>query len=989
MIEAKNVSKTYNPGSRKENCVLNNASLSLPDTGMVFIVGKSGIGKSTILNAIGGLISYEGEILYNGKKEDIEKYRRRNIGYIFQSFYLFEELSVRDNIRIGLNLAGVYDEKEITRRVGILLAAVGLNINASRSAGALSLGQRQRVAIARALASNPHIILADEPTGNLDSKNSLRIMDILKNLSKDHLVLCVTHNVNLVSLYADKAFSVENKAFTEIDPKSEKLDSAYSASRIDVASLTKKEIQEGNVLLKLYVPKNGPQTTLTLIQKDNKILIVGDNISIAKAEDVKLITEEEKKKEDSSSIAESKPEEKNNKADLSFESRNEKRPFKQAPFLYTCRNYLKGEGHTVSGKNKFGKGFAYVLEILLPLALFLILDLGLGGYQLIGSQVSSYSHSTDNVALLLDDSKKEAVTLSGEEISKIVADKDSGIIENPSLNSSYYSMPYDGIATLGRSGILPSFELRCYSVLNKTSDMDSYKYSSSPIAYSFSDIDSYKSLSGCQSLEGVTLKDNEILLDSSLEKIFANVTFDKGTLEENIKDTTFTPNFGINMVSYQQTDKETYTIKGFVDTGFATAYANKKTADAFQKQCFFRTLSGTYSSILPDFSDFEILDYKDIKDSTKYTIEDDAGNKWDPSSLSGTVFDQPYVLLSSEAASSFRYLSRIFGISYNYKPYALNGSGDKIKDKKILVFADVKNNAGDTIDSYKVFQSYRLFLESVSNSVVDSSVGTSSTSAVSVSLPKSFLNGKDSSAITGLSEAETQEVANLVCLNNGFSLPSFSLQEEQSQDNYIHISEEGERLLLQKLRAFSSLNLPYYHDSWSSPEIDAYMGGVFFLSSDTGKTVRYFQDHPEYGAQAVRMDKLHTAVVNQQLSSFIKPMLIALLIVLGVLTLILVLDSISRTNANRYKFGVLRSLGISGRELLLDDIQNVLASLIFTFLLPTLATLLLMCVFNIFYLGIYYLAFLAAYTLLYLLASEIPLLFLVRKKPMKILNNLD
>jgi hypothetical protein len=167
------------------------------------------------------------------------------------------------------------------------------------------------------------------------------------------------------------------------------------------------------------------------------------------------------------------------------------------------------------------------------------------------------------------------------------------------------------------------------------------------------------------------------------------------------------------------------------------------------------------------------------------------------------------------------------------------------------------------------------------------------------------------------------------------------------------------------------------------------MGGVFFLSSDTGKTVRYFQDHPEYGAKAVRMDKLHTAVVNQQLSSFIKPMLIALLIVLGVLTLILVLDSISRTNANRYKFGVLRSLGISGRELLLDDIQNVLASLIFTFLLPTLATLLLMCVFNIFYLGIYYLAFLAAYTLLYLLASEIPLLFLVRKKPMKILNNLD
>jgi ABC-type lipoprotein export system ATPase subunit len=987
MIEAKNVSKTYNPGSRKENCVLNNASLSLPDTGMVFIVGKSGIGKSTILNAIGGLISYEGEILYNGKKEDIEKYRRRNIGYIFQSFYLFEEISVRDNIKIGLNLAGVYDEKEITRRVGILLAAVGLNINASRSAGALSLGQRQRVAIARALASNPHIILADEPTGNLDSKNSLRIMDILKNLSKDHLVLCVTHNVNLVHLYADKAFSVENKAFTEIDPQSEKLDSAYSASRIDVAALTKQEIQEGNILLKLYVPKNGPKTTLTLVQKDNKILIVGDNISIAKEEDVKLVTSEEKKETAPSDAEAANPkEEKADKVDLNFESRNEKRPFKQAPFFNTCRNYVRGEGHTLSGKNKFGKGFAYVLEVLLPLIIFLVLDLSVGGYDYVGERVSCFSHPTDNVALLLDDSKKEGVSLSGTDISKIVTDKDSGIVDGPAFNSSYIDSS-NSLTTTGEAKV-PNFEMNAFSVIGKCSNLDNLKYSSVPGFY-FSDIDSYKSVPGCKSLEGKSLQDNEILLDSSLKTCFQNLRFeDGGTLDEKIQDTYFRPSFGNQIASYYQEDKETYTIKGFIDTGFATAYANKKTADTFRNKCLFSSLSNQNNTILPDFSDFEILDYKDIKGSTKYSIEDDSGSKWDPTSMEIPTSNLPFAFLSDSAANSFLNPYRLFTTNASYKPYALDGSGNKIQDKKIIVLADGKDGKNNAIDSYKVFQYFRLILETVSHSVVDSTLSSSASKSIPVSLPSSFLNGKSSDKVFSLTDPESAELSQSVLYMDS-SLPSFSFLPEQSKDSYIHLSEDAERVLLLNLQGFRGQDISYTHSSGSTAETDAFQKGSFFLSSDTGKTIRYFQNHPEYGVKAETMDKLHKATVNSALSFFLKPIVIILGIILGILVLVLVLDSVSRINANRYRFGVLRCLGLSGKELILDDSQGILAALLFTFLLPTMAILLLMSVFNIYFLGIYYLAFLAGYALLYLLASEIPLLFLVNKKPMKILNNLD
>lgn len=247
MIEAKNVTKVYNPNSRNANKVLDNASLTLPDSGFIFIVGKSGIGKSTILNAIGGLISYQGDIYYDQKKVDIESYRRKNIGYIFQDFLLFDELTVRDNIRIGLNLAGVYDEDEITRRVNILLHAVRLNINAKRKTAALSLGQRQRVAVARALAGNPHIILADEPTGNLDSVNSFNLMDILKSLSKNHLVICVTHNMNLVNLYADKAYAIIDKKFTEINPKSEKLDETYTQKQVDVSSMSEKDFKDDHL----------------------------------------------------------------------------------------------------------------------------------------------------------------------------------------------------------------------------------------------------------------------------------------------------------------------------------------------------------------------------------------------------------------------------------------------------------------------------------------------------------------------------------------------------------------------------------------------------------------------------------------------------------------------------------------------------------------------------------------------------------------------
>lgn len=216
MLEIKGINKYFNRFKKNEIHVLNHIDLTLEETGLVALLGPSGCGKTTFLNAIGGLDSFSGSLYLNGKKisskfmSRVDKIRNLKIGYIFQDYKLIDDKSVFDNIALVLTMLGIKDKKEIKKRVEYLLDKVGMLRYQRRPAGMLSGGERQRVGIARALAKDPEIILADEPTGNLDSKNSLEIMKIIKAISKEKLVILVTHEQNLAKFYASRIIEVQD-----------------------------------------------------------------------------------------------------------------------------------------------------------------------------------------------------------------------------------------------------------------------------------------------------------------------------------------------------------------------------------------------------------------------------------------------------------------------------------------------------------------------------------------------------------------------------------------------------------------------------------------------------------------------------------------------------------------------------------------------------------------------------------------------------------
>lgn len=213
MIRLKNVNKFYQKGRQNEVHVINDISLDLPEKGMVAIFGKSGCGKTTLLNVIGGLDRIEsGSISIDGKNvsHNEDELRNRYVGYIFQNYHLQKSQSCYDNVADALRLCSFPEGEEMDARVMAALRNVGMENYRNRTPDTLSGGQQQRIAIARAIVKNPRIILADEPTGNLDESNTVLIMDLLKAISKEHLVLLVTHEANLVDHYCDTVIELRD-----------------------------------------------------------------------------------------------------------------------------------------------------------------------------------------------------------------------------------------------------------------------------------------------------------------------------------------------------------------------------------------------------------------------------------------------------------------------------------------------------------------------------------------------------------------------------------------------------------------------------------------------------------------------------------------------------------------------------------------------------------------------------------------------------------
>ena len=214
MIEVKLLSHTYKTKSKSEVLALSDISCCFPDTGMCFILGKSGSGKSTLLNLLGGLDKINsGDILIDGNsmlkfaEKDYNSYRATYVGIVFQEFNLLEELTVFENIELQLNIAGI---KATTEIITQSLGKVGLNGYEKRFPYELSGGEKQRIAIARQLAKGVKLLLADEPTGNLDTANSENVFQILKELSKELAVVVVTHDVDFASKYADKIITLKD-----------------------------------------------------------------------------------------------------------------------------------------------------------------------------------------------------------------------------------------------------------------------------------------------------------------------------------------------------------------------------------------------------------------------------------------------------------------------------------------------------------------------------------------------------------------------------------------------------------------------------------------------------------------------------------------------------------------------------------------------------------------------------------------------------------
>ncbi len=215
MLELKHITKSYKTGDFKQ-VVLNNVSLKFRKNEFVMILGPSGSGKTTLLNIIGGLDRYDsGNLIINGKStkkfkdKNWDAYRNACVGFVFQNYNLISHISVYKNVEMALTLSGTKTSKK-KKMVMDALKKVGLERHANKKPSQLSGGQMQRVAIARALVNNPDIILADEPTGALDSKTSVKIMNLIKEISKDKLVIMVTHNDELAKRYANRTIKLKD-----------------------------------------------------------------------------------------------------------------------------------------------------------------------------------------------------------------------------------------------------------------------------------------------------------------------------------------------------------------------------------------------------------------------------------------------------------------------------------------------------------------------------------------------------------------------------------------------------------------------------------------------------------------------------------------------------------------------------------------------------------------------------------------------------------
>ena len=277
MIKIQGLHKYFNKGKQNEIHVIDDVSLELPEKGMVAVFGKSGCGKTTLLNVLGGLDRYgSGSITLDGCdiRRNTDDLRNKYIGYIFQNYNLNKEESCFDNIADALRLCGMTDAAEIERRVDAALANVDMQKYKLRTPDTLSGGQQQRIAIARAIVKNPKIILADEPTGNLDQSNTVMIMDLLKSISRDHLVILVTHEANLVDYYCDTVIELSDGKVSSIKNNTDTFGfTARDKNDIYLGELEKSDIKSESASIEYYGSAPDEPLKLRIVNNGGKLYL--------------------------------------------------------------------------------------------------------------------------------------------------------------------------------------------------------------------------------------------------------------------------------------------------------------------------------------------------------------------------------------------------------------------------------------------------------------------------------------------------------------------------------------------------------------------------------------------------------------------------------------------------------------------------------------------------------------------------------------------
>lgn len=284
MIKLKGVSRYFFEGRSNEVRALSGVDLELPTKGMVAIFGRSGCGKTTMLNVIGGLDkATEGRVEIDGKQltPDADALRNTSVGYIFQNYNLNKNESCYDNVADALRLLGVKDKAVLDKRVEIALKAVGMEKYSKRLPDTLSGGQQQRVAIARAIVKRPAIILADEPTGNLDEANTVMIMELLRAVAEEHLVLLVTHEEKLVDLYCDEVIELKDGRVEGRRKCDTGAIGAYNdKNTVYLGELKREMIEQGDFSLEYFGSEEREPLRLRLIEHKGQLYLDSGGASI-------------------------------------------------------------------------------------------------------------------------------------------------------------------------------------------------------------------------------------------------------------------------------------------------------------------------------------------------------------------------------------------------------------------------------------------------------------------------------------------------------------------------------------------------------------------------------------------------------------------------------------------------------------------------------------------------------------------------------------